>query len=323
MEPTASKDWLNAPPQPGRAKFGTMVNPSVSHVLTSKSLLPGLTVTCRNARLSSEHAMQSFESASIAGSGTGPWNDMYSQGTSNANATTSQSPTRNDTSSAAPDSKAQDQSPLPSITLPKGGGAIHDIGEKFSVNAASGTGSMSVPITTSPGRSGFGPQLSLSYDSGSGNGSFGFGWHVSLPSITRKTDKGLPRYLDDEESDVFILAGSEDLVPVLSYQHGEWKRVERNAFSRGTEYRVMTYRPRIESVFARIERWTNICTGEIHWKSISKDNITTLYGEDNRSRIFDPFAMEDGHPTRIFTWLISSSFDDKGNAVVYEYKSED
>src|SRR2546427_640565 len=105
-------------------------------------------------------------------------------------------------------------SPIPSISLPKGGGAIRGLGEKFAANPVTGTGSMSVPIATSPGRSGFGPQLSLSYDSGAGNGAFGFGWSLSLPSITRKTDKGLPQYFDAQESDVFILSGAEDLVPV-------------------------------------------------------------------------------------------------------------
>ena len=84
----------------------------------------------------------------------------------------------------------------PTHQLPKGSGAIKGIGEKFAANPVTGTGSMSVPIATSPGRSGFGPQLSLSYDSGAGNGPFGFGWNLSLPSITRKTDKGLPQYLD-------------------------------------------------------------------------------------------------------------------------------
>src|SRR5689334_20873912 len=103
----------------------------------------------------------------------------------------------------------------PTIQLPKGGGAIRGIGEKFSANAVTGTGSMNVPVATSPGRSGFGPQLALSYDSGAGNGPFGFGWSLSLPSITRKTDKGLPQYRDAEESDVFILSGAEDLVPVF------------------------------------------------------------------------------------------------------------
>src|SRR5256712_980609 len=102
----------------------------------------------------------------------------------------------------------------PAISLPKGGGAIRGIGEKFAANPVTGTGSMTVPIATSPGRSGFGPQLSLSYDSGAGNSPFGFGWSLSLPSITRKTDKGLPQYRDAVDSDVFILSGSEDLVPV-------------------------------------------------------------------------------------------------------------
>src|SRR5580704_6513 len=97
--------------------------------------------------------------------------------------------------------------PLPSITLPKGGGAIRGMGEKFAANPVTGTGSLSVPIAASPGRSGFGPQLSLSYDSGASNGAFGFGWALSLPAITRRTDKGLPRYQDEMESDTFILSG--------------------------------------------------------------------------------------------------------------------
>ena len=112
----------------------------------------------------------------------------------------------------------------PAITLPKGGGAIRGIGEKFAANPVTGTGSMSVPIATSPGRSGFGPQLALSYDSGAGNGPFGFGWSLSLPQITRKTDKGLPQYYGAEVSDVFILSGAEDLVPVLVQNGTTWER---------------------------------------------------------------------------------------------------
>ena len=111
----------------------------------------------------------------------------------------------------------------PSISLPKGGGAIRGMGEKFAANPVTGSGSMSVPIATSPGRSGFGPQLSLSYDSGSGNGPFGFGWSLALPSITRKTDKGLPQYFDVDDSDIFILSGAEDLVPVYRQDNdGAW-----------------------------------------------------------------------------------------------------
>src|SRR5258708_28035486 len=79
----------------------------------------------------------------------------------------------------------------PNISLPKGGGAIRGLGEKFAANPTTGTGAMTVPIAVSPGRGGFGPQLSLSYDSGAGNGPFGFGWSHSLPPIRPNTHKGL------------------------------------------------------------------------------------------------------------------------------------
>src|SRR5688572_26269037 len=60
----------------------------------------------------------------------------------------------------------QDVGLLPALSLPKGGGAIRGIDEKFAVNPVTGTGALTVPVASSPGRSGFGPLLSLSYDSG-------------------------------------------------------------------------------------------------------------------------------------------------------------
>ena len=229
----------------------------------------------------------------------------------------------------------------PAITLPKGGGAIRGIGEKFAANPVTGTGSMSVPIATSPGRSGFGPQLSLTYDSGAGNGPFGFGWSLSLPAIARKTDKGLPRYADAEESDVFILSGAEDLVPVYRQDpNGTWVAAGgRHGFAREAEgswvrdpgghlvihederdgYLVRRYRPRVDGLFARIERWSKIGEpSDVHWRSISRDNILTIYGLDANSRIADPLD-----PSRIFSWLICETRDDKGNGVLYRYKAED
>ncbi|MEO8409221.1 MAG: SpvB/TcaC N-terminal domain-containing protein, partial [Propionivibrio sp.] len=212
----------------------------------------------------------------------------------------------------------------PQVSLPKGGGAIRGIGEKFGANPATGTGTMSVPIATSPGRSGFGPQLSLSYDSGAGNGPFGFGWTLSTPSITRKTAKGLPEYLDGKDTDVFVLSGAEDLVPVYRQDDaGAWVRdANRNMVVHEDPidgYLVRRYRPRIEGLFARIERWTRLDnSADVHWRSISKDNIVTLYGHDANSRIFDP-----ADAGRIFAWLICETRDDKGNAVLYHYKPED
>jgi RHS repeat-associated protein len=204
----------------------------------------------------------------------------------------------------------------PTLTLPKGGGAIRGIAEKFTANPVTGTASFTVPIATSPGRSGFGPKLALSYDSGNANSAYGFGWTLDTPHIARKTNKGGPRYIDTTddttESDVFILSGAEDLVPVLD---ADGHRVADTKTHPG--YVINRYRPRIEGLFARIERWTRLADGDTHWRSISRDNILTIYGGDADSRIADP-----ADPRRVFSWLISETRDDRGNGIVYGYKPD-
>lgn len=207
----------------------------------------------------------------------------------------------------------------PQLSLPKGGGAIRGIGEKFTANPVNGTGSMAVPIFASPGRSGFGPQLSINYDSGAANGPFGFGWNLAIPSITRKTDKGLPLYRDNAESDIFILSGAEDLMPALRHSDGAWARDVSHRRVHGKEYEIHRYRPRVEGLFARIERWVNFADPQdTFWRSTSRDNVTTLYGRTADSRIADPADR-----SRIFSWLICETYDDRGNAIVYCYKPED
>ncbi|HET9767521.1 MAG TPA: SpvB/TcaC N-terminal domain-containing protein [Thermoanaerobaculia bacterium] len=200
----------------------------------------------------------------------------------------------------------------PTLSLAKGGGAMRGIGEKLSANAVNGTASLAVPLAVSPGRDGFGPQLSLTYDSGAGNGPFGFGWSLALPAISRRTDRRLPRYHDGEQSDVYLFAGSEDLVPVIA---ADGSRFADAVTAPG--YTIHRYRPRIEGLFARIERWSDRASGEVHWRSISRDNVTSRYGRTAESRIADP-----ADPRRVFSWLLCESYDDKGNAIVYRYVAE-
>ena len=245
---------------------------------------------------------------------------------SNTNSGESQvSAASGNTSTGQTTSPAAENGPIsaPEISLPKGGGAIRGMGEKFSANAFTGTGTLTVPIATSPGRSGFGPHLSLSYDSGSGNGPFGIGWSLSVPAITRKTDKGLPLYEDANESDVYILSGAEDLVPLYQKDPmGNWiydkqGNLEFDETSRDG-YTIRHYKPRVEGLFARIERWTAQVDHDVHWRTITRDNVTTIYGKDSNSRIFSPTD-----PLRIFSWLFCGSYDSKGNAIIYSYKAED
>lgn len=204
----------------------------------------------------------------------------------------------------------------PSITAPKGGGAINSIGEKFQANPVTGTGSMSVPVALSPGRNGFTPQLALSYDSGSGNTPFGMGWNIGVPSISRKTQKGLPKYQDAEESDIFLLAGSEDLIPKLidPSENDNWQEV----VSQANNYTIKEYRPRIEGLFAKIEKHTSDAdSSEVFWKVTTKDNMTSVYGRSSDARVFDP-----AEPSHIFSWMLEYTYDEKRNIIWYEYKRE-
>src|SRR6266700_495964 len=146
----------------------------------------------------------------------------------------------------------------PQISLPKGGGAIRGLGEKFQTNPANGTATLTIPIPLSKSRSEFQPSLALSYNSGSGNGPYGLGWSMGLPSISRRTDKGVPRYVPfargaesvaaaDSAADIFMVSGAEDLVPITDHA-GPW-----SAHRETNGYFVRAFRPRIEGIFSRIE----------------------------------------------------------------------
>jgi hypothetical protein len=143
------------------------------------------------------------------------------------------------------------------ISLPQGGGALHGIGETFVPDLHTGTGNFTVPIALPPGRNGFQPQLNLIYSTGDGNGPFGLGWSLSIPSVRRKTSKGIPRYAD--ASVTFLLSGAEDLVPVTETAG------------------ATSYRPRTEGSSLA----SNIAPGyphTDHWEVRSKDELVSVYG---------------------------------------------
>lgn len=222
---------------------------------------------------------------------------------------TASEPAAASTQPAAPARLDQPRAPQVKIVppaLPKGGGAIKGLGEKFEINEATGAASLSIPFPVTPCR-GAEPQLHLSYGSGGGNGPFGLGFALSLPEISRRTSKEIPRYGED---DVFLFSG-EALVRDL-------EKPDRTEDLLGLPYTVRAFRPRIESGFDRIERWQGAASGDTFWKVVSRDNVTSLFGRTLQARVADP-----GDPSRIFRWLLEETFDAHGHRVQYLYKAED
>ncbi|KXF77916.1 hypothetical protein ATN84_24890 [Paramesorhizobium deserti] len=202
---------------------------------------------------------------------------------------------------------------VPEIGTPrievKEGSLVSGYGENFEVSFNSGTPSFSMPVQAPKLRDNA-PALALSYGGTRENGPFGVGFSLDVASVSRLTDKGIPRY---SRSDRFALSGSK-LTPHYDLNGDDWVADERQE----GDYTVIGYRERVETGNRRIEWWQHDEDGTSFWKVVDADNATTLYGADADSRIADPAAVQN-----IFQWLISERIDAKGNRTVYGYKRED
>ncbi len=189
----------------------------------------------------------------------------------------------------------------PEISLPKGGGAIKGIGETFQSNGFTGTGEYTIPIPITPAR-GFEPNITLSYNSGAGNSPFGIGFSLTLPKISIRTEKGIPKY---NANDIFTMGT------------GELVLKQKTVFKDKKGWHVYEYLPRVESSFLRIEQHVKEDKSESYWKVINNNNETSFFGQTNLSRIYNPAVT-----SQIFEWLIDRKIDAKGNEIIFTYKAE-
>ncbi len=197
------------------------------------------------------------------------------------------------------------------ISVPQGGGALKGIGEGFSPDLHTGVGTFTVPIALPPGRNGLQPALRLAYSTGTGNGSFGFGWAIGIPGVARRTSRGIPTYHD--EADTFLLSGAEDLVPVKRLEPAE-PGGERTG-----------YLPRTEGLFAQIDHERS-AAGD-YWEVRSKDGLTSVYGTPRPASAApswtDPAALADpADARRIAAWRLTETRDPFGNRVLYDYERD-
>ena len=110
-----------------------------------------------------------------------------------------------------------------------GGSAAGGLGETFTPDLSTGTGTFAVPLDLPNGPNDIGPKLVLRYDTASPNGPFGLGWALPLPRLLRSTMRGRPRYDDD---DTLVLEGSGPLLRTAGRRlaaRGRHRRLARDA----------------------------------------------------------------------------------------------
>lgn len=188
------------------------------------------------------------------------------------------------------------------LSLPQGPTSLTGMGEAFTPRLNTGLGSQSLPLQVPTGRNGAEPELTLTYNAGFGNGIYGLGQQLSVLSVQRQTDQGLPEYIDHtdgvdndqdghldefDELDTFVDASGEPLVRVAD---GVYRSETGDHFDR--------------YVFA-----------DNHWTIQHSNGWVSYLGSSPSSRV-----ESEG---RVFRWWVQAQEDSQGNRIEYTYASLD
>lgn len=173
-------------------------------------------------------------------------------------------------------------------SLPKGGGAIQGLGEKFHPDLHTGTGSYGIPLDIPNGPNDIAPKLTLSYHTGAESGPFGMGFGLNLLTISRSTNKRLPTY-QGEEDPLVLLGGGE----LMSLGGGK-------------------YRLKVQANSWRVAR-----EGE-GFRLTDRDGRFYRLGVTEQSRLS---ANQNGI-TKVFSWHLEEIEDALGNKVKFTYNRD-
>lgn len=179
---------------------------------------------------------------------------------------------------------------------------IGSLPESINVSA-SGAAIYQIPISLPAGTGGLKPQISVAYNSQSGNGLLGFGWNIAgLSAITRTSQNyyfdNTSDGVDLQMNDRFALNGNRLIVTNLSYG-------ENNA----------QYHTEIES-FSQITSYGTSGNGPSWFRVISKDGTIFDYGNTPESKV------EAHGKSTVLMWRLNKVTDINGNFMNYIYKEE-
>lgn len=170
------------------------------------------------------------------------------------------------------------------------------------VDVSGGAASYSIPINLPPGINGIVPEISINYNSASGKGLLGFGWHISGTSEIRRGNKnhvfdGWPDAVNLTSNDRLFLDG-QGMYP----------------YNGGNLQSQSLYKTQQES-FQRIEMLTS---GGFEVQE--KNGLKRLYGINNDRRI--NLSPGQGQSNVPYVWLLERVVDINGNYIEYEYDND-
>lgn len=170
------------------------------------------------------------------------------------------------------------------LSLPKGGGTIQGLGEKFKPDLHMGTGVYNIPLDIPNGPNDIAPKLSLSYNTASGNGPFGMGFSLNLLAISRSIKRFMPEYTD---KDPLVLEGAGNMIETSDGVYS----IETDPYG------------------WKIERLSD------GFKLTDKNGVHYHLGTTEQSRIF----KVENNRIKIFKWLLEEIEDPLGYKVSFKY----
>jgi RHS repeat-associated protein len=190
------------------------------------------------------------------------------------------------------------------------------------VGNSGGGAQIEYPFIIPPGR-GITPGLTLSYDSGGGNGWAGLGWDLSVGEISVDTAFGAPHFDPAYESESYLLNG-DLLVPNATDDVWEPRVAERQDYTRQVEtefQQIIRHGDSPKNYFWEVrDKW-----GNIFWYGGKPDPGGPFGGRkfedqpDGRAAEIDPQAIVYDNNDNAVKWYLSAQRDVGVNQIRYYY----
>lgn len=195
----------------------------------------------------------------------------------------------------------------------------------LSVDPFTGSVGYSVPIAVPPARQGAEPKITLSYNSGGGNGWCGMGWGLSMGSIQRDGTDGVP----------VDWTGKTDSSQVNSYDDAKgftvaFGAVNAHLLLMAVNGSVREYRAEVDRTFLKFELYEN----DNYWLVTDKSGNKYYFGQvagriwndgtDSEQAGTVGACMENGDWTSgvlgsTYLWALAKIIDINGNTTYLDY----